>query len=150
MKMNLEIMAVGALISVGVHWFVRTHMQKTPEDGPRLPVKFSHGLRYALILVWEVVKANAAVFRIIVSRTIVVEPCLVYFRTDLMTNAARVALANSITLTPGTITVDLTEGLFCVHCLDKSMAVDLNESVFVKQLRVMEQAAGLHGGLCSP
>ena len=51
----------------------------------------------------------------------------------------RVMLANSITLTPGTITADLTEGRFWVHALTKEMAEGLEESYFVKLIAKMEE-----------
>ena len=47
-------------------------------------------------------------------------------------------LANSITLTPGTITVDLKDGEYLVHCYDKSMGDGIDESGFVTLLRKLE------------
>ena len=67
------------------------------------------------------------------------EPCLVRFRTDLRTEPARVALANSITLTPGTLTVSLEGNDLLVHALDREMARGLDDSIFVRQLRRMEE-----------
>ena len=50
-------------------------------------------------------------------------------------------LANSITLTPGTITVSLEENRYVIHCLDKSFSEGLNESSFVRLLARMEEVA---------
>ena len=47
-------------------------------------------------------------------------------------------LANSITLTPGTITVSVEGDKFLVHCLDKELAAGLEDSVFVELLEEME------------
>jgi multicomponent Na+:H+ antiporter subunit E len=47
-----------------------------------------------------------------------VNPGIVHFRTRLKSDVARVALTNSITLTPGTITVDLDDDHLIVHWLD--------------------------------
>ena len=52
--------------------------------------------------------------------------------------AARVALANSITLTPGTITVALEEDELIVHALDVDLVRGIDDSVFVHMLRKME------------
>ena len=68
-----------------------------------------------------------------------IEPAVVRFKTDLKTQQARILLANSITLTPGTITVSLEEDEYVVHCLDKSLAEGINSSVFVTLLRKMER-----------
>ena len=61
-----------------------------------------------------------------------------YFDTDFKTGLARVLLANSITLTPGTITVSVEDDRFCVHCLDKELAEGMETSIFVKLLKEME------------
>jgi multicomponent Na+:H+ antiporter subunit E len=67
------------------------------------------------------------------------EPVLVHVHAKLKTETARVILANSITLTPGTITVSLTEDNLLVHCLDKSLAEGMEDSVFVRLLQKMEE-----------
>ena len=67
------------------------------------------------------------------------EPAIVHFKTDLQTTFARVLLANSITLTPGTITVSLKDDEYTVHCLDKELAKGIDSSVFVELLRRIER-----------
>ena len=61
--------------------------------------------QYFYVLTQEIVKANLCVLKIIISPEIQPEPALVYFGTDLQSELSKVILANSITLTPGTITV---------------------------------------------
>ena len=99
---------------------------------------------YFWVLVKEIVKANVCVLRMILSPRLVPEPMLVYFKTDLKTNMAKVILANSITLTPGAITVSVEGDVFCVHCLDKELAEGIENSVFVQLLERME-ALKRHG-----
>ncbi len=70
-----------------------------------------------------------------------IEPVLVDFDAPLTSDFARLILANSITLTPGTITVEQNESHFVVHCLDKDMAEGLDKSIFVQLLLKMEQIA---------
>ena len=69
----------------------------------------------------------------------VMEPVIVKFRTSLKKEVTRVILANSITLTPGTITVSLEEDELTVHCLDKSLAEGMEDSIFVKMLEKMDE-----------
>lgn len=83
--------------------------------------------------------ANIKVMQLILTEKEEVVPELIYFRTDLKSDASRVALANSITLTPGTITVTLEQDEFCVHCLDEEMAEGIEDSSFVHLLHKMEQ-----------
>ena len=90
------------------------------------------------MLLIEICRANMGVMRFILSPRYEVEPQLVYIKTDLKNDLERVVLANSITLTPGTITVSMEKDLMCVHCLDKTMAEGLDHSDFEKQLLELE------------
>lgn len=79
---------------------------------PRLPFL----LVYVLLVL---LKVYAASFRIAV-RVLIggISPRIVHFRTRLRSELARTALANSITLTPGTVTLDLDEDHLVVHWLE--------------------------------
>ena len=96
-------------------------------------------LIYAIVLLIEIMKANLAITKLVIAPQIEVEPCLVKFRPKLKTHAARVALANSITLTPGTITVSLDDDEFLVHALNRDIAGGLQESLFERLLKRMER-----------
>ena len=139
-KLSVEVILTGIIISAVVYRFACAHMRYKLVFDLKLMRKLLQCIRYALILVWETAKANIFVFRIVFSRTIKVEPRIIYFRTGLKTNAARAILASSITLTPGTITVALDEGLFCIHCLDGKLAEKIEDSVFVRQLLKIEES----------
>jgi len=91
-----------------------------------------------VILIVEILKANRQVLHFIVSPQYQVEPQIVHFTSGLKSEFARVVLANSITLTPGTITVSLEGSEFYVHCLDREFAEGMENSVFVKLLKKME------------
>lgn len=93
---------------------------------------------YVFQLIIEILRANLAVIRLILSQSEVAVPVMVSFRTTLKTKLSRVLLANSITLTPGTITVSLHDDELIVHCLDESMAEGMEDSIFVKMLEKME------------
>ena len=95
-------------------------------------------VRYFWVLVEEIVKANVCVLKIILSPELQPEPAFVYFDTNFRTGTAKMLLANSITLTPGTITVSVEGDRFCVHCLDQELADGVEDSVFVELLKEME------------
>ena len=139
MNISPEITFAGVLISCFVYKFACDHMRHKPMADLKIIKNIFLGIKYALTLVKETAKANIAVFRIVFKREINVEPRLVYFRTGLKTNNARVALANSITLTPGTIVVSLNEDLYCVHSLNKEFAEGIDDSIFVRQLKKLEE-----------
>ena len=98
-------------------------------------------IAYAGVVIWEIIKANLAVCHLILTRREVVDPVIVKVHTNLKTETARVILANSITLTPGTITVSLTDRELLVHCLDKSLAEGMEDSEFVRLLEALEGEA---------
>lgn len=71
---------------------------------------------YLAVLVFEIYLASFKMALAIVTGDI--NPRVVHFRTKLRSELARVILANSITLTPGTLTLDLDEDHLIVHWLN--------------------------------
>ena len=94
---------------------------------------------YLFVLIWEILKANYATIRMIFTSKYEREPVLVTFHTTLKSPVFRVLLANSITLTPGTITVSLDGDTYLVHALDRDFAEGIEDSVFVKLLEKAER-----------
>ncbi len=99
-----------------------------------------HIIAYVFVLLFEIVKANLAVLPYVAG---VHDPDgrTVEFDSPLRGGTANAVLANSITLTPGTITVavDIDSGRFTVHCLSPAFAVGIDNSVFVRRLVKMEK-----------
>jgi len=65
----------------------------------------------------EIVKANIAVVRAVLSPNMAVSPTLTRIPTPQKTDIGRVVFANSITLTPGTVSVDVQDDHILVHAL---------------------------------
>jgi multicomponent Na+:H+ antiporter subunit E len=74
----------------------------------------------------QIFSANLHVAYLALSPKMPIDPQIIRFKTKLESDISWVAMANSITLTPGTITVGIREGEFFVHALDKKVAYDLN------------------------
>jgi multicomponent Na+:H+ antiporter subunit E len=74
-------------------------------------------LAYIPWLLKEIVVANVQVVRVVLDPRLPVDPVVVRFKTRLTSDLAVTAFANSITLTPGTVTVDVEEREFVVHAL---------------------------------
>ena len=70
---------------------------------------------YGFIFLWECIKANIDVMYRVVHPRMPVKPGIVKVKSTLKTDIAKVFLANSITMTPGTITVDIIDDYFYVH-----------------------------------
>ena len=104
--------------------------------------KFGSFGAYIYLLIKEIISANMTVLHMVLTEKEQMEPVIVTFRTNLKTEMARVILANSITLTPGTITVAIEEDELVVHCLDKSLAEGIEDSVFEQRLKELEKEVG--------
>ncbi len=137
-QFNLEIVCFGVVVAGVLYAFVCRFLDYSPKKDLLLMRKLPYILGYILILIWEIIKANMDAIRLSLSVRNEVDPVIVRFRTDLKSRAARVALANSITLTPGTITVALEEDELIVHALDETLIEGIDESIFVRMLRKME------------
>jgi len=90
--------------------------------GPEVKVRFSQVLGmiiYLPWLFWQILISNLQVAYIVLNPRMLemIDPQLVRFRTRLKSSFARVSLAQSITLTPGTITVNLDNDEFTVYAL---------------------------------
>ncbi len=75
--------------------------------------------------VWRVVVASAQVLRIVIDPRLPIVPEVVHHTVRFPADAARAAFANAITITPGTLTLDVEGDTFVVHCLDRALASDL-------------------------
>lgn len=69
-----------------------------------------------------------------------IDPTIVIFKTKLKSNVARVALANSITLTPGTITIRIEDDIFHVHAISRKAAAGLPGEMEDRLARVFERS----------
>jgi multicomponent Na+:H+ antiporter subunit E len=89
-------------------------------------VIFQRFIAYIPWLLYQIVSSNIHVALVALSKKKPIDPRIIRFKTKLESDISWVTLANSITLTPGTITMDIKDGEFFVHALDKKVADDLH------------------------
>lgn len=78
---------------------------------------------YSVWLLWQIIMANIDLAKIILSPKMKIEPKLVYFNKAMNNPMSHVVLGNSITLTPGTVTVDiLDDERYVIHALTDAAA----------------------------
>lgn len=80
-------------------------------------LRFLRVLFYVPWLIWQIVVASLQVAAVVLNPKMPVDPSLLRFKTKLPGISARVILGNSITLTPGTITIQIEDDEFLVHAL---------------------------------
>lgn len=134
-----EIFGFGVVIALAMYAFVCKFLNYSVEKDLLLIKKLPLILLYVLALFWEIIKANVSAIHLALSYRDEIDPVIVQFQCGLKTDMARVALANSITLTPGTITVAMEEDELTVHALDVSLVKGMGDSVFIRMLRRMEE-----------
>ena len=142
-RITLETAGFGIAVSAAVTWTARKLTGLSREAERSFIRLLPSVLGYFLYLLLEIIRANLTVIRKVYSRRIP-DPCLKTFFVPLNTTAARVTLADSITLTPGTITADQDGACFTVHCLDRTMSEGLEHSGFVRRLQSMEKQEAKH------
>ncbi|MEE8518806.1 MAG: Na+/H+ antiporter subunit E [Dehalococcoidia bacterium] len=126
-KLEREFLLLGALTAAAGVWFSHRQFHETHEGryapAPSHPAWLLRtSAKFILYLPWfilEVVLANLHVAYLVLHPKLPIDPMLVEFDTSLKSEVAQVLLAQSITLTPGTVTVDATDGRFLVHCLSR-------------------------------
>jgi len=85
-------------------------------------LRWGRGLRYLGWLMIEIAASGAQVAYLVLHPRLPIDPQFVRFRTRLPHTMARLTLANSITLTPGTVTLEVNGDDFVVHALTPASA----------------------------
>ncbi len=114
------LMSAGAACAIAVVWFAR-RMEVIDAEGH--PVQL--GWRIVAYWIWlskEIAKSAWEVSRIIVDPRLPISPTMISFKPTQKTTVGLVIHANSITLTPGTITIDAAKDEFMVHALTRAGA----------------------------
>lgn len=142
-----EICIFGVVVAFLMFGFVCKFMDYSWRKEKLLIQRSGYFLLYLGNLLIEIVRANVSVCHFVLSDRDEIHPVMVSFHTTLKSSLARVILTNSITLTPGTITVSLQGDEVIVHCLDRSLAEGMEDSSFVKMLEHMERIGGINGNL---
>ena len=140
-KLNWEIAVTGLLVTAFVYRFMCKYMGYSYKADLAIIRNLPSGIQFIGVLIWQVTLSNIEVSRFVFRKHAEIKPQLVFFKTRLNSDTSRTALANSITLTPGTITVSEDEGVLGVHCLNSHMGEDMDNSDFVKILAKMEGSA---------
>ncbi|MGN1451281.1 MAG: Na+/H+ antiporter subunit E [Eubacteriales bacterium] len=138
-RITPEVLIIGVAVCVPVYLFAVKFLGYSPKKEMKYAAKAVFFIGYVFVLLWEILKANFAVVGFILKPSARPSPVVVTFSPPIKTRLLQVVLANSITLTPGTITLNVENGEFTVHCLDESMSTGLGESVFVKMLSRLEK-----------
>lgn len=139
-QVRLYYVVLGLCCSAAVAW-VDMHRSAAPRHV--FPwVRFAGYLPW---LTWRVILSACHVARLILSPSLPISPHLIRYPTKLRDHAALTLLGNSITLTPGTVTVEITPRELVVHAIDGPSGTDLTSRALEDRVaRVFTVREGHH------
>jgi len=110
-------------------------------DDEGMPVQLLPGLiRYVPWLAGQVIRSNLDVARRIINPKLPIRPSVIHVDAKHHTEVGRVTYANSITLTPGTISLDVSDETIEVHALTENAADDLASGEMARRVQKAEGA----------
>jgi multicomponent Na+:H+ antiporter subunit E len=113
----VEVAILGAVITLALA-YVFTSSSDAWRRIRWTPAGFYHFLAYSGTFLVELVKANIAMMRVVYAPRIDIHPGVVKIRTRLESPIGRLALANTIALTPGSLVLDIKGETLYIHWLD--------------------------------
>jgi multicomponent Na+:H+ antiporter subunit E len=137
--LSFERIAIGTLICVAVYLFNKDLQSFNQKNRNLALPNLKFLLSYITVLIVEMFKSNFHVAKIILSPKLNISTSIVTINTKLKNEFNKTVLANSITLTPGTLTLDSTNDKLIIHCLDKEVAKGLENSKFEQMLLKKEE-----------
>lgn len=128
-KLDPVHLAMGAGSAALVTWLSADQLFTRMDAGERRWLTFIHWgrfLAYLPWLGWEIVKANIQLLKLVLGPLSRLRPSIVTYKApDLSSEVSRVFLANSITLTPGTVTIDVEDETLVVHAITRAGGDDV-------------------------
>lgn len=124
--------ALSAAIVAGLTWRVTVRHSVDPLDAAKRLARFAIYLPY---LLWEIAKANVAIAYVVLHPRLPIDPRMVRFEAAVFGDLSVTTLANSITLTPGTLTVDVAQRDFEVHALTADSRAELLDGALERAVR---------------
>lgn len=134
------ILVLGVL-SCAVVVFIAMRMDVVDHEAVPVHLTFTVILYWPWLL-WEIVKANIDVTKRVLFRSAGISPTMARVRASQKTDLGKVIYANSITLTPGTISIDIDDdGYILVHALSREGIEGLEEGTMDRKVTAMEEAS---------
>ena len=122
------------LLSVLIVAFISSRMNLIIFDQPILQLYFIKFIPYGFWLIIQILRSNIDVCRRILNPKLPINPQLVKVKSTQTSNLAKVIYANSITLTPGTISIDLDGSEIEVHSLSEKGVDELKIGTMDKKI----------------
>lgn len=126
-KLDAFHILLGALSCGFVTW-ISSDLLFRNRNSP-LAARIKQGLRmipYFFWLIWQIVLSNIHLLKLALAGPIALEPQIIKFESKLESDFEKFLLANSITLTPGTVTMKIINQTFYIHAISNAAAKGLD------------------------
>jgi len=130
-------LVLGFLSCLFVVW-IAIRQNIVDHEGHPLNLRPVRWLRYSTWLVGEIIKSNIDVARRIWSRKLPISPTIATLPAD-MGELGQVIYANSITLTPGTVSIDVQDNMITVHALTSEGMRELQKGEMARRVKGVER-----------
>ena len=139
-RITIDVIIFGIIIVAVLSLVIKMIGLWDPSKDIQRISRIPYAIGFVLRLVYEVFKANIHMIMLVLSPNPNerIRPKILRHYSNIKTDGGLVALANSITLTPGTVTVDVGDDYVYVHAIDEYAEEGLKDSVIEKQIERME------------
>ena len=140
-RITIDVIVAGIIVIALLCFFLHKIGVWSPQGDLKVASLIPAWIGFVLRLVYEVFKANIHMIALVLSPNPNerISPRIVKHKSKLKSSGLLVALANSITLTPGTVTIDVGDDSVYVHAIDEYALEGLDQSVLEKKLENMEK-----------
>jgi len=130
--LTFGVLSVGGVLML--NYQLKKHRFYTDDMDNLDELRLFRAAYYFFWLIYQIIIAGFHVLGIILRPSMPIEPSIIKFRVDLPSSHAKMILGNSITLTPGTLTIDIEGDLFIVHSLDDASFESLKNDEMPRQV----------------
>lgn len=124
-EFTLTLLISGVVSSLFVAYLSHDLLIGKGKNIPQYTMNVGRFLIYLPWLLWQIILANIDLVYRTLHPKMPIEPMIIRFKNNFKTEIGMATLANSITLTPGTVTIDVGKDEFIVHAIAKGPAEDL-------------------------
>jgi multicomponent Na+:H+ antiporter subunit E len=137
-SMEIASLSAGVIVVLFVLWFNRSLLIEASETSFFNVFGLWRLLVFIIVLLKEIVLANIQVAKIVLNPKMPIQPTFFYYPMKLKKAMNKLVYANAITLTPGTLTIDVEEEGFIIHALTNEAREGLPGSMLEKHAYRLE------------
>lgn len=138
-RITLEVVLIGSLVAGAVYWFICTFMSYKRVYDKKILKNISRYLSLTFVLIIQILKSSIPMLLEIFMFKKEIKPEIVKFKSPVKKISLQVALANCITLTPGTYTLKVENDEITVYGLSSKAVENIEKSVYANKLKELDE-----------